>query len=105
METKEINKTELKKQLYKTKVKANFSYYNHGNLFYTVQLEEGLYQFPIETVELDYDSVDEEKGETGNLQLSSDLGTTSFYNEIKASELNRWIDKAIDKNEFIKLTE
>jgi hypothetical protein len=36
-------------------------------------------------------------------KLSSDLGTTSFYNEMRGSELNRWIAKAIDKNEFIKI--
>jgi len=31
------------------------------------------------------------------------LGTTPFENKMKASELNRWIDKAIEGKEFIKL--
>jgi len=35
--------------------------------------------------------------------LSSDLGTTAFYNEMKGSELIRWIGKAIDNDEFIKI--
>jgi hypothetical protein len=35
--------------------------------------------------------------------LSGDLGTTDFRSEIKGSELSRWIAKAIDQNEFIKV--
>lgn len=97
-----MNKTELKKQLYRSKVNANFSHYNYGNLYYTVQLEEGLFQIPIETIE--YETSAYEISKYNELKLSSDLGTTSFYNEIKASELNRWIDKAIDKQEFIKIS-
>ena len=39
----------------------------------------------------------------GYFMLSEDLGSTSFNNEIKGSELSRWISKAIDKEEFIKI--
>ena len=86
---------EIRKELYKSKIMAKFSHYSYGNLYYTVQLEEGKYQFPIATVE---------KGEEyAELLLSFDLGTTSFYREMKGSELNRWIRKAIDKEEFIKI--
>jgi hypothetical protein len=92
-----MEKNEVKKYLYKNKeLKAKFSHYVSGNLYYTVQLEDGLYQFPISTIE---------EGSTLNdVVLSSDLGTTVFDSEIKASELNRWIDKSIGKGEFTKLS-
>lgn len=37
------------------------------------------------------------------IQLSEDLGTTTFSNEMKGSELNRWIKKSIENEEFIKV--
>ena len=95
-----MNANEVKKDLYKSKNMAKLSHYVSGNLYYTVELADGTYQFPIPTVEYD------EEGSTfslGNLQLSSDLGTTTFEAEMKGSDLNRWIAKAIDKGEFIKI--
>jgi len=44
----------------------------------------------------EYDYIKEQK-------LSADLGATCFYYEIKASELNRWIAKAIEAGTFIKI--
>lgn len=75
--------TIIKKDLYKSKVNANFSHYCAGNLYYNVMI--GGFD------EMDGPS-DTEYLET--IKLSSDLGTTSFGAEIKASELNRWIAKA-----------
>lgn len=144
-----INETEVKKDLYKSKVNAKFSHYASGNLFYTVELADGVYQFPISTIEknsmplieamvnaknielekqlmeLNPDKINlianAEKNEdplvneieneinslnselNNMLTLSSDLGITPFANEVKASELNRWIAKAIKKEEFIKI--
>ena len=95
-----MNANEVKKDLYKSKNMAKFSHYVSGNLYYKVELSVGTYQFPIATVEFNED------GSTfniGNLELSSDLGTTEFNAEIKGSDLNRWIAKAIDKGEFIKI--
>lgn len=93
-----FDKNEIKKDLYKSKVMAKFSHYVSGNLYYTVELESGVYQFPMSTVE-ESEKFDSE----GSVKLSSDLGTTTFYSEMKGSELNRWIAMAIDKNEFIKV--
>jgi hypothetical protein len=79
---------------------AKLSHYVSGNLYYNVELTDGTYQFPIATVEFNED------GSTfniGNLELSSDLGTTTFELEMKGSDLNRWISKAIDKDEFVKI--
>ena len=102
-----MEKNEVKKYLYRNKeLKAVFNYYLAGKLYYSVQLEDGVYQFPINTVEVDYiDNPNDPEADkievvTG---LSTDLGITPFEREVKASLLNRWIDKAIDKQIFVKL--
>jgi hypothetical protein len=84
---------EIKKDLYKSKNMAKFSHYIAGNLYYTVDLSDGNYQFPISTVEKVEDV----------LILSEDLGTTSFYSEIRGSELSRWISKSIKNETFTKI--
>lgn len=127
-----MNELEVKKELYRSKVNAKFSHYVSGNIYYTVELESGTYQFPMSTIdkvelnevvstgvytrdhnmhhreftqdlytkigerEMDYEKIKFDK-------LSSDLGTTSFYNEMKGSELNRWIAKAIKSGDFVKV--
>lgn len=102
-----ITALEVKKQLYKSKEMAKFSHYVSGNLYYTVKIEEGIYQFPIATIERDWvwqtceDGESEE--EVQEINLSEDLGTTAFCAEMKGSDLNRWIQKAINKEEFIKV--
>ena len=62
-----------------------------GNLYYTVDLSDGTYQFPIATVEqvkvLDDSTV------LPFIKLSGDLGTTSFCAEVKGSDLNRWTQR------------
>ena len=95
-----INTNEIKKDLYKSKVMAQFSHYLSGNLYYKVALVDGIYQFPIPTTE---SNLNPEFGVKEGLKLSEDLGTTVFSAEIKGSELNRWITKSIDKEEFIKV--
>jgi hypothetical protein len=99
--------TEVKIEIMKNKLMANFSHYISGNLYYTVQLSSGLYKFPIPTVEEGPTFNDDESGlsmyEVETVKLSSDLGTTQFDAEIKASFLNRWIGKAIENDEFIKI--
>lgn len=100
-----MDKNEVKKELYKSKANAKFSHYVSGNLYYTVEIADGIYQFPIATVEEKIVTIDNNSFEYSvvTIELSSDLGTTSFYAEIRGSELSRWISKAIDKEEFIKL--
>jgi hypothetical protein len=95
-----INVNDVKKDLYKSKVNAIFNRYVAGNLYYRIVVMGETYEFPISTLEI--------AGKNGmdapmQYYLSSDLGTTDFYSEIKGSDLNRWIQKAIEKNEFIKL--
>lgn len=96
-----MNANEVKKDLYKSKIMAKFSHYVSGNLYYTVQLEDGTYQFPIPTVE---DTIIT-SWNIETIQLSEDLGQTTFGAEIKGSELNRWIAKAIENEEFVKIND
>lgn len=72
---------------------AKLSHYVSGNLYYTVALSDGVYQFPIATVET-----------KDTLILSEDLGTTTFEAEMKGSDLNRWIAKAVSNGEFIRVS-
>lgn len=98
-----MDKNKVKIELYKSKVMAKFSHYVSGNLYYKVALSDGVYQFPLPTVDEYYEPFDGD--EILLHSLSSDLGTTSFYDEMKGSELNRWIGKAIDSGDFIKIEE
>lgn len=109
-----MNANEVKKDLYKSKIMAKFSHYVSGNLYYTVQLENGVYQFPIPTVEdniitvsveLDHELFSGYKDVKEGVKLSEDLGQTTFGAEVKGSDLNRWITKAIDKGEFVKISD
>lgn len=104
-----MDKNEVRKELMKTKGLASFHHYTAGNMYYTVALSDGIFQFPIPTVEEGPTFNDDESGlsmyEVETVVLSSDLGTTSFFRDIKASELNRWIGKAIDNEEFVKISE
>lgn len=92
-----MNEMDVKKQLYKSKAVAKLSHYVSGNLYYTVELEDGTYQFPIATIEDNIDDVYK------SFKLSSDLGTTTFSAEMKGSELIRWIAKAIKSEEFVNI--
>ena len=92
-----MNEMDVKKQLYKSKAVAKLSHYVSGNLYYTVELSDGTYQFPIATVEENIDDFYK------SFKLSLDLGTTTFSAEMKGSELIRWIAKAINSGEFIKI--
>ena len=99
----ELTEIEIKKDLYKSKSKATLSHYVGGNLYYNVVVLGDIYQFPISTIE-DTTIEESENGvEFDTIQLSSDLGTTPFYNEMKGSDLNRWIAKAIKSGDFIKI--
>jgi hypothetical protein len=101
-----INLNSIKKDLYKSKVNAKFSHYAGGKLFYNVELSDGrIYQFPINTTEVSHETfLAEDVGLEFNyksIALASDLGNTAFSSEMKASELNRWIGKAIEACDFI----
>ena len=95
---------EIKKDLYKSKNMAKFSHYQNGDLFYVVEIESGKYQFPISVIETDYiEPLEEGEDEREIIKLSEDLGITPFGAEVRGSELIRWIQKAIKKEQFIKV--
>ena len=97
---------EIKKDLYKSKAIAKFSHYSYGKLFYSFEALGKTFMFPIHTIE---NVIKEVKTSdiiiqcSNTPQLSSDLGETNFNSEIKASDLNRWITKAIEKEELITI--
>ena len=96
---KNVFKNEVKKDLYKSKNMAKFSHYEDGKLFYSVETIDGIYQFPIRTFIRGYDA------DNARIKMSDDLGATRFGNEMKGSELIRWITLAIDTDDFIKIGE
>lgn len=99
-----MDKNELKKELLKNKVEALFSHYCAGSLYYTFIVENGTFMFPIETTEMrGKGHVDMNGNPIDTIELSSDLGTTKFPTKEKASMLWRWIDKAMENGECIKL--
>jgi len=63
---------------------AHFSHYCGGNLYYTVEVDGGIYMFDINTD-------------------PNEVGTAVFSNEMKAITLMRWINKCIKNDEFIKI--
>lgn len=100
---------EVKKELLRSKVNANFSHYCNGMLYYNIKLELGIFQFPISTfenVKEEFYTVKDGKIVPVKLDLkllSSDLGITNFDSEIKGSFLNRYIDMAMRKGDFVKI--
>lgn len=104
--TQEIDINAIKKDLYKTKTQAKFYHYSSGKLYYEFDALDGTFIFPIEVTEKVTKTIEckEVFVEVHNVtQLSSDLGSTNFGTEIKASDLNRWILKAFMSDELIKI--
>lgn len=84
----------LKKLVTNRENVAVLSHYASGSLYYDIKVEDGIYQFPVETVEIDENNI---------ISLSSDLGTTPFQSEIKALTMMRYIRKAIKNETLIKI--
>lgn len=104
----EIN--EIKKDLYKSKNMAKFTHYELGKLYYEVEFLDSKFEFPIETITIEKKETLLTKNgltlwgeiEVG-MKLSEDLGHTKFFAEIKASDLIRWITKAIENDTLKKI--
>jgi hypothetical protein len=111
------NKIEIKKLVGNGNI-AKLSHVIEGNMYYNVQTEDGLYQFPIKGFVKESSQMFSMKTVTlpsGSLvveyvpiegyvyRVSDDIGTTTFNAEIKAMEVMRWIRKAIENNEIFKI--
>ena len=100
-----MEKNEIKKDLYKSKVSATFAYYDGdtGKLYYNIQLFGDPYIFPMSVIDEEW--VPDSEGDTmKEYSLANDLKGAKFGAEIKGSELNRWIVKALDNNDLVKLS-
>ena len=116
-----MDKNEIKKDLYKSKVFATFAYYDGdaGKLYYNIELFGEPYIFPINThekvtlvreyiepnpdggLEVEYEKV---RVEIKSIKLADDLRGAKFAAQIKGSDLNRWIIKALDSKDLMKLS-
>jgi len=102
----ELTEIGVKKELYKSKAMANFSRYENGVLYYTIQLEDGLYEVPLhleEEVTLSTTANEEMVSEFTIKMPTADMKGASFGPEVKGSDLNRWIAKAMKTGEFKKI--
>ena len=106
-----IDANEIKKELYRTKADAVLARYEKGNLYYNVEVNNGLYQFPISVVSCTPEKLVvpttagtiEKSVEV--MKLAEDLGSTPFTPVMPARHLNRWIEKAIEWGDFELLKE
>lgn len=64
---------------------AKFSHYIDGSLYYAVDVNDKTYQFPI------------------NIFDKEDIGTTTFLSEFRAITLMRYIRKALQSENFIRV--
>lgn len=84
---------EIQKDLLRNKTNAIFQYYAQGKLYYNIKLEEGEYQFPISILVRD----------AYGMKLSEEIGVMHVESSFRASHWMRWIEKAINNDEFIPL--
>lgn len=93
-----MNKTDIQKDLYKTKVDATFDRFDNGKLYYNVEIMGEPYQFPINTLEKNVSDT------TFVYIIATDIKGAAFRTQMPARELFRWIAKAVDSNDLIKLS-
>jgi len=128
METTTISAIEVKKELYKKKdLTAKFYHFDNHKLYYTIELESGKYMFPISVVDnrtikiaadktdiavadAKFSAIDASEIKNENVVLTveseraaADVRGAIFGLEVKASELNRWIERAIKNDDFAKI--
>jgi hypothetical protein len=103
-----MDKNELKKDLYKSKAIAKLVFYDpaNGDLIYSIEALGKIWNFPIHTISVvrsPFDFIEPNikvRVEVDTLILTDDLKGAKFGPEMKGSSLIRWIEQAIDKNEF-----
>jgi len=99
----ELTEIGVKKELYKSKVMANFSRVENGVLYYTVQLESGLYEIPLRLEEEKIITINDGEDVLASFTITRptpDMKGASFGPEVKGSDLNRWIAKAMKTDDF-----
>jgi len=104
--TNQISPIEVKKELYKSKTNAKFSHFENNKMFYTVELESGKFIFPIATAVKKTIKVIEDEEVIASFEIekaAADVKGATFGPEVKGSDLNRWIEKAIKNDDFIKI--
>lgn len=109
-----MDKLQVQKELMRSKSIAKFDRFENGDLFYNFDFEGASYQFPISTIKevhIHMPVVDEEGEEVDYMKIvakihkpTPDVKGAAFRPEMRASELFRWIKKAIDNDKVIKIS-
>lgn len=103
---------DIQKDLMKSKTMAEFDRFANGNLYYNVMILGAPYQFPISTIKethINMPILDEEGEDTGmkftakTFRPQADVKGADFTPKMRASELFRWIKKAYNNNDLVKL--
>jgi hypothetical protein len=81
------------KTLFREKTMASLHRYQSGKIYYRYEVEEGMFEFPIDVVEESF-TYEDDGSKNYFTGLSEDLGDTAFNMNVRASELTRWIKKA-----------
>jgi hypothetical protein len=98
--------TDVKKELYKTKAIATYNHIEDGKAYYDVEYKGVLHQFPLDLFETKKVStlIGDGVVSTFDIQVpAADMNGASFGQEVRGSELNRWIARAIKTGNFIKI--
>ncbi len=105
-----MDKLQVQKELMRSKSMATFDRYENGDLFYNFDFEGATYQFPIPTIDEVHinQTIVDESGVSADIIITAkvhrptpDVKGAAFCTEMRASELFRWIKKAIDKDKVI----
>ena len=78
----------------------------NGVLFYTVQLEAGLFEVPLKLEEEKKITIMNGEDELSSFKMmipTPDMKGAAFGPEVKGSDLNRWIAKAMKIGQFKKI--
>lgn len=106
MEGLEYVDIDVKKELYKSKAIAKFSHIEDGKAFYHVEYQGALHQFPLDLEESKTITINMGDEEIASFDIkvpAADMKGATFGTEVKGSDLNRWIARAIKTGNFMKI--
>ena len=109
-----MDKLQVQKELMRSKTIAKFDRFENGDLFYNFEFDGSGYQFPIPTIDevhINLPVIDEAGVVMDDLRIvgkihrpTPDVKGAAFGTDMRASELFRWIKKAIDLDKVVKIT-
>ena len=102
-----MTNTDIQKDLLKNKTVATLDRFENGKLYYNIDILGDTYQFPVDTLmskELTY--INEHKEVHIVLDVPAvDVNGAAFSREMRGSELFRWIAKASNNGDLMKISQ